>query len=277
MTNEVSKRFLESLQVASPCQADWDEMTGDEQVRFCQHCEKNVYNISEMTRGEAEAFMRKQEGPVCIRMYKRYDGTVINDNCPVGLRRVRQSLKAARARLWKVAAASFALLSSLFVCSSAQGENKSVQGEKKSNDTQKSGKSGAGETTASKDGNANKPNPKITAPMPLMGAIAPGPSPAMITTEASFKEQVAAIVGPKLKGKSLTQGTLLFHVNQLGEVDQCRLSQSTGDKELDAALVAAVKGKKLAVPTGAEMTWRWVAVCLSECLPDAKAKPGEAK
>src|SRR5262245_30602687 len=39
---------LARLRIASPCSADWDEMTGDDRVRFCGRCRKNVYNLSEM-------------------------------------------------------------------------------------------------------------------------------------------------------------------------------------------------------------------------------------
>ena len=41
---------LEQIRVASPCHANWDEMTGTDQARFCGQCRKNVYNLSEMTR-----------------------------------------------------------------------------------------------------------------------------------------------------------------------------------------------------------------------------------
>src|SRR5688572_20020017 len=36
---------LTQIRVASPCRARWDEMEGDERVRFCGHCQKNVYHL----------------------------------------------------------------------------------------------------------------------------------------------------------------------------------------------------------------------------------------
>lgn len=86
---------LESLQVASPCRADWNAMRGDDQTRFCQSCEKHVYNLSGMTRAEAERLIHAREGSVCIRLFRRPDGTVITDDCPVGLRRVRNASRYA--------------------------------------------------------------------------------------------------------------------------------------------------------------------------------------
>jgi hypothetical protein len=66
---------LEVIDIARPCPADWDEMRGDNQVRFCKHCSLNVYNLSAMTREAAERLRRGARGRLCIRMYRRLDGT----------------------------------------------------------------------------------------------------------------------------------------------------------------------------------------------------------
>jgi hypothetical protein len=100
------ERFLEQIRIASPCTASWDEMTGDQQVRFCQQCQLSVYNISEMSRQQAEDLVREREGRLCIRMFQRQDGTVITQDCPVGLRK----LKAAARRAGQIAAGIVALL-----------------------------------------------------------------------------------------------------------------------------------------------------------------------
>jgi hypothetical protein len=103
---------LENIRIATPCKADWDEMNGDARVRFCGKCEKNVYNLSAMTREEGEALVREKEGRLCVRLYQRADGTVITNDCPVGVRRAR-----LRARVWASvsgAAASMALVLGLF-------------------------------------------------------------------------------------------------------------------------------------------------------------------
>jgi hypothetical protein len=76
--------FVHDVRVASPCKADWDKMTGDERVRFCHACKLNVYNISEMTTDEAEKLIIEKEGRLCIRMYRRKDGTLLNMDCPIG-------------------------------------------------------------------------------------------------------------------------------------------------------------------------------------------------
>ena len=65
---------LDRVEVAAPCSASWEEMAGNERVRFCDHCALNVYNLSAMSRKEAEEMVRAHEGRLCIRFYKRHDG-----------------------------------------------------------------------------------------------------------------------------------------------------------------------------------------------------------
>ncbi|MFO0676292.1 MAG: hypothetical protein U0169_07150 [Polyangiaceae bacterium] len=87
--------MLANVRVATPCEADWDAMAGDERVRFCGSCEKNVYNLSGMTAVEAEDLLRQTEGRVCVRFYQRDDGTVLTADCPVGVRKKRRRLALA--------------------------------------------------------------------------------------------------------------------------------------------------------------------------------------
>ena len=89
--------LLESIQIASPCTAKWDEMIGDERARFCAHCQKDVFNLSAMPRDEAESFMRERTAEVCVRLYKRFDGTVLTSDCPVGVKRKRRRKAVAAA------------------------------------------------------------------------------------------------------------------------------------------------------------------------------------
>ncbi len=67
-------------------------MTGDERARFCGSCHKNVYDISQMTRAQAQQLIQEKEGNVCVRLYRRPDGTVITSDCPVGKREVARPM-----------------------------------------------------------------------------------------------------------------------------------------------------------------------------------------
>lgn len=83
---------LDHVRISAPCSADWDEMVGTERERFCGQCRLNVYNLSGMTRREAEQLIANAEGRLCVRFYRRADGTILTDNCPVGLRALKRRL-----------------------------------------------------------------------------------------------------------------------------------------------------------------------------------------
>src|ERR1051325_5479284 len=83
---------LDNIRVAAPCSADWDSMFGNEQVRSCEQCHLNVYNLSEMSRVEAYRLINQTEGRLCVRFYRRRDGSIITRNCPVGLRAIKRRL-----------------------------------------------------------------------------------------------------------------------------------------------------------------------------------------
>lgn len=73
---------LDVIQIQTPCQMDWGLMTGDEQTCHCDHCSKNVYNISEMSQSEAISLINEKEGDICLRLFQRPDGTVVTADCP---------------------------------------------------------------------------------------------------------------------------------------------------------------------------------------------------
>jgi hypothetical protein len=98
---------LNNIQIASPCSADWNEMFGDDRKRHCGDCKLNVYNLSGMTKDEAESLVMNAEGRLCVRFYRRADGSVITQDCPVGWAKVKQ-----RTKIYATAVAS--LLMALF-------------------------------------------------------------------------------------------------------------------------------------------------------------------
>src|SRR5215213_2774212 len=67
---------LDSIHVASPCSADWDEMAGNEQARFCLHCSKHVHDLSKISRNEVRKLVAASGGSLCVRYRKRPDGTL---------------------------------------------------------------------------------------------------------------------------------------------------------------------------------------------------------
>ena len=98
---------LSYVKVAAPCRADWEQMIGNERMRFCSQCQLNVYNLSGMTRAEAESLISNSEGRLCVRYYRRADGTILTRNCPVGL-------SAIKRRVSRLASAALSAVLSFF-------------------------------------------------------------------------------------------------------------------------------------------------------------------
>jgi len=102
-----AKFSLEQIKIASPCPASWEEMLGDDKVRFCQTCSKNVYNLSSMTRDEAQTLVMDHQGKLCGLLYLRKDGSVMTADCPIGFGEIRRRLIKNVA---KIAGAAFAFI-----------------------------------------------------------------------------------------------------------------------------------------------------------------------
>jgi hypothetical protein len=98
---------LDNIRIASPCSTDWEGMFGSERKRFCGECKLNVYNLSNMSKREAENLILSSEGRLCVRFYRRADGTILTQNCPVGWAAVKQ-------RVSRVATAAFSMIAGLF-------------------------------------------------------------------------------------------------------------------------------------------------------------------
>jgi hypothetical protein len=73
----MKKSFLDSIDVKSPCSESWEEMTGNDEVRFCSHCAKDVHNLSEMTRAKAEKVIKESNGKLCVRYVKTPNGKLV--------------------------------------------------------------------------------------------------------------------------------------------------------------------------------------------------------
>lgn len=108
---------INSLRIASPCSVGWENMTGNERTRHCELCSLNVYNVSELTTIQVERLIQAREGRLCIRMYRRSDGTVLTRDCPVGLRAVQK-------RVARFAGATLATVLGLFSVSFGQKADK---------------------------------------------------------------------------------------------------------------------------------------------------------
>lgn len=172
---------LENIKIASPCSQDWEAMTGDNRKRFCSECKLNVYNLSGMTKPEAENLLLNAEGRLCVRFYKRADGTILTEDCPVGW-------AAFKRRVSKTAAAFASLM---FGVIGGLGFS-SYFG--KSDDDVRMGKVVMGDVEYRP---SPTPTPKATPDKtpPLMGAIAiPGPTPKATPKKKDIQATIKTII-----------------------------------------------------------------------------------
>ncbi len=100
MSTTLALPVLERITIASPCTVSWDSMTGDEKSRHCAQCNLRVHNLSAMTREEAETLVLNSMGTgICARLYRRADGTVLTQDCPVGIAAARVRLRRTVGRI----------------------------------------------------------------------------------------------------------------------------------------------------------------------------------
>lgn len=76
-------RRVWTLRVVSPCTEDWNAMVGDARVRHCSACDRDVFDLAEMTSAQVTSFLEARGEAPCVRMKRRADGTLVTaDACP---------------------------------------------------------------------------------------------------------------------------------------------------------------------------------------------------
>lgn len=79
---------LDRLTLTKPCDADWDSMAGNDQVRFCKHCDLHVTNLSSISRTEARRVVESARGRICVRYMIGPSGGVHTQKMPEQLYRI---------------------------------------------------------------------------------------------------------------------------------------------------------------------------------------------
>jgi len=80
-----TKLSLNVIKVATPCHESWDAMHGKADKRFCDSCEKHVFNLSEMTADEARDVVTQYAGSpegLCVRYKRDHAGQMITTDHP---------------------------------------------------------------------------------------------------------------------------------------------------------------------------------------------------
>ncbi|MGH9819932.1 MAG: hypothetical protein ACRD43_07155, partial [Pyrinomonadaceae bacterium] len=73
------KSFLDSIDVPSPCDANWDDMIGGDSQRHCSSCDKDVFNLSAMSRREARRLVISGGGKICVRYARMPNGKIVTN------------------------------------------------------------------------------------------------------------------------------------------------------------------------------------------------------
>lgn len=71
------------FRTGSPCSADWDRMLGNERVRYCPECKRDVYDFSRMSDKDVKRLVSGREQRLCARVRQRPDGTVVTTDSSV--------------------------------------------------------------------------------------------------------------------------------------------------------------------------------------------------
>ena len=94
------KTFPNNLTVSSPCLADWNSMIGNDQVRFCTHCNLKVHNLSLLTHSQIQRLVARANGRLCVRYHHDATGQPLSLPVP-------QKLHLISRRVSRIAAGAF--------------------------------------------------------------------------------------------------------------------------------------------------------------------------
>lgn len=91
-------RQLTRIPLAKPCDSPWESMVGNDKVRRCAACERDVYSLSDMSELEAELrLLNAADAAPCIRYARASDGQVVHRASPPPPRRLSAAGASARA------------------------------------------------------------------------------------------------------------------------------------------------------------------------------------
>lgn len=260
--NLLNQAFIET-----PCESSWDKMTGNDSVRFCGQCRLNVYNVANLTDKEAEAVFAKgrEQGRVCARLYRRPDGTIMTDNCPRSLRKIRDASRWLKTKI----VAGFALTLSLFAPAQAeeskknQAKNSPQKGSAKATlgdvsvpqkaeplpakmgevyipPKSTSATNGAGQansTPGNMPSNCKAPASNAPDPEAMAGGLSFRPN-----DFTSYKNEITNSLQLKWKANGIKAPfpKVQFKVDEQGKVSAVKIVTSSGNKATDSAALKAV-------------------------------------
>jgi carboxypeptidase family protein/ankyrin repeat protein len=188
-----AKDSLKRLTVKSPCFRDWTSMTGNDQVRFCEHCKFEVHNISEMTRTEALRLIATSQGRLCVRYYRDPHGSVVTQPTHAKLHGIGR-------RVSRLAAGAFSATLSL---SAAVADGSAKMSTEISQNAQDNGRFALGATVVGTITDQN-------------GAVIPGATISIFNSDRSVAMYTSTSDEGIFRFDGLASGTYSLHIQAPG-------------------------------------------------------------
>jgi hypothetical protein len=54
------------VSIPKPCPKNWNELHGDSKIRFCEHCQQSVHNLSELNQKERNTLLSNRQQTPCV-------------------------------------------------------------------------------------------------------------------------------------------------------------------------------------------------------------------
>lgn len=81
--------------IDKPCSQDWNQMTGDDKRRFCEHCQLHVHNLSAMSEKERAEVLSRNGERTCIAYVDRDDTLRVHPPRWVAIQRIILPFRSA--------------------------------------------------------------------------------------------------------------------------------------------------------------------------------------
>lgn len=77
---------LPILSITTPCTVPWNVMHGDDRVRYCGQCRRQVFDLTNLTSAEVADLLGDGGSLPCVAFYSRADGRVVTADCSLSIR-----------------------------------------------------------------------------------------------------------------------------------------------------------------------------------------------
>ncbi len=227
MTDSENEEFLRSIRVPTPCPVSWEEMQGDDRIRFCGQCNLNVHNLSSLTTDEAAELLKEKMGKerICVQYCQNDEGKIKTINSK---------------RSWRHIAATIISALSLIPSVFAQSPQKS--------NTKESPKFLVEPKVRQEFGppHPSKSDSHMARELRIAGVPDVDFGPYMKDLQTKIKNNW------KPKGKDIQKVVVAFKVFANGSISNLKLVTSSGTEKIDQHCLEAVsKSKLLPLPCGA--------------------------